>query len=335
LGDGLIEYAKYFTFFVVLAVALFGGVHVLKLTLKTQYPIMVVVSGSMVPTLEVGDFILVDHIDEFGDVVAAPNPEGDIIVFLRSTSSDEYIVHRAVEKFNRSGIRWFVTKGDHNPVEDAQPVKEGNVMGKVIYRVPVLGYFPLLIKTSRGFILVAGLMAIVFFADYLMPDKRNARPGGRFPWLMLIPFMLGPLVCLAFWFVSDFHKELELLTLASWYVGCLLAPFAFDDDDAGLMFWLYHFVLIMIPLGCDLVRWITWITPSLWWEGEASTMPITWLLQKETAMFHQAFNKLALLLIPGCVLFLSVMAVKRRGVQQLTTLNKRMRGVSGDEQLVR
>jgi signal peptidase len=328
LGDGLKEYLKYFAFFVVIAVVAFGGIQVLKVSLKTQYPIMVVVSESMVPTLGVGDFILVGQVSDFDDVVAEPRPEGDILVFLKPGTSDEYIVHRAVEKSLRNSEWYFVTKGDNNAVKDSRPVHESNVMGKVIGNIPILGYFPMFIKTSRGLITVVGLMGLVFFADYLMPDKREEMTGGKFPCLTLIPFIITPMVILLFSAMPDNRLDLELAALAAWYVGCLVAPLAFDDDDMGLMFWLYHFVLTMIPLGCDLVWWMTGITPSRWWYVEGSTVPITFLLQRETPLFIEAFKQFAILLLPGCALFLIITAFKRRGFGPVKELSRRIRLVS-------
>lgn len=325
MGDGLKEYAKYFVFFILLAAVAFGGIHVLKSTLKTKYPVMVVVSESMVPTLGVGDFIVIDNIEDFEKVLAAPQPEGDILVFLRPGSSDEYIVHRAVDRFTRNGEWRFVTKGDNNAFEDSQPVMEGNVMGRVVGRAPILGYFPLFIKTSRGFALVAGLMALIFFADYIMPDKRSQGPGGRFSWIYLVPFVATPMVYAALFLEANQYFRLEIAALASWYIGCIIAPFAFEDDDMALMFWLYHFVLSVIPIGCDLVWRITGITPSRWWDVEGSTVPITWLLQRETSMYVEAFNRFALLLLPGCAVFLLLIMAKRRGVPLLMEANRRLR----------
>lgn len=323
--DGWKEYLKYFIFFIILAGIALGGMQVLKSGFKTQYPIMVVVSQSMIPTLGVGDFILVGQIESFEELVAESMPEGEIIVFLRPGSTNEYIVHRAVDKFLMNGEWQFVTKGDHNSGQDSRPVSEDRVMGRVVGKVPVLGYFPLFIKTSRGFLFVAGLMALVFFADYLMPERRVERAGGRFPVLSLVPFVVAPAVLVSFMVMPDTHLDYELFALGAWYVGCLVAPFAFDDDDMGLMFWLYHFVLVMIPLANDMVWWMTGITPSNWWLVEGSTVPITWLLQKESALFFEAFNRLALLLVPGVVLFLVLTALKRRGVGGLTGLSARLR----------
>jgi len=324
--EGWKEYLKYFLFFIILAGIALGGMQVLKSSFKTKYPVMVVVSQSMVPTLGVGDFIIVGLIEDFEDVVAESMPEGEMIVFLRPGSTNEYIVHRAVDKFFMNGEWQFVTKGDHNNVQDSRPVSETRVMGKVVGKIPVLGYFPLFIKTSRGFLFVAGLMALVFFADYLMPEKRVEKAGGRFPLLSLIPFAVAPIVLLLFMTMPDTHLEYEIFALGAWYVGCLIAPFAFDDDDMGLMFWLYHFVLVMIPLANDMVWWITRITPSNWWLVSGSTVPITWLLLQETPQYYQAFNMFALLTLPGCVLFLLLMAAKRRGFQPLISLSGRIRG---------
>jgi signal peptidase len=325
LGESLREYAKYLIFFIALTAAVFGGVQILRYTLKTQYPIMVVVSQSMIPTLGVGDFIIVDHIDDFGEVSAAPQPDGDILVFLKLSSSDEYIVHRAVRKYSKDGSWFYVTKGDNNHVEDSHPVPENRVIGKVVGKIPTLGFFPLFIKTSRGFALVIFLMALVFFADYIMPNKRSEETGGRFPFASLIPFLATPMVYLIFWFAHDSHLYIELLALALWYLGCIIAPLSFEDDDLGLMFWLYHFVLSVIPLGCDIVWRTTGITPSMWWYVEGSTVPITWLLQKETPMYYQAFSQFSMMLLPGCALFMVITAAKRRGVQQLVTLSRWMR----------
>jgi len=326
LGETLREYAKYFLFFIFLAIVAFGGIFVLKSTLKTEYPVMVVVSQSMVPTLGVGDFILVGQIQAFDEVEAGPPPMGDILVFSRSYSSDEYIVHRAVRKAELNGEWFFATKGDNNVIEDSQPVSEDKVIGKVVGRFPIMGYFPLFIKTTRGFGLVAVLMVIIFFADYIMPIKRAERIGGGFRWWSLIPFLSSPLIIVILLMWPDRYLELELLALGVWYLGCFITPIAFEDDDMGLMFWLYHFVLTMIPLGCDLVWKMTGLTPSLWWNTRGSTVPITWLLLQETPQYYQAFNLFALLTLPGCILFLLLMAAKRRGFKPLISLSRRIRG---------
>jgi len=53
------EVLKYGVAFAVLMMVFFGGSYILKGVLGTDYPMMVVVSQSMVPTLGVGDYIIV------------------------------------------------------------------------------------------------------------------------------------------------------------------------------------------------------------------------------------------------------------------------------------
>jgi len=330
LGDGKGEAARYAVFLVILVAAAFGTIHILRTALGTRYPLMVVVSQSMVPTLGVGDFIFVNRIDDFDRVEAAPPPEGEILVFSRWGASDEYIVHRAVEKSQADGVWLFVTKGDNNRVSDGRPVPESRVVGGVVGRAPIIGYFVLFVKTSRGLILVAALMAIVFFSDYLMPLRHEEGiefSGGKFPWASLLPFIAAPLAIASFWIVPELHLEVEAFALASWYVGCFLAPLSFGDDDLCLMFWLYHIVLLVIPLGCDLVWWLTRITPSMWWYVEGSTVPVNWLLMKETPLYQEASNVLMRLILPGCALFLLTMAAKRGGVRPLTAASRWIRSL--------
>ena len=168
LSESIKEYIRYLGFFVILAGLAFGSIQLLKTTLGTDYPIMVVVSQSMVPTLNVGDFIVIGGIQDFDQVVAAPSPEGDILVFSRVGSPDSYIVHRAIDKYIQQNEWYFTTKGDNNAGTDHQPAIEHNVEGKVVGNLPIMGYFPLFIKTSRGFFLVATLMIVIFFADNIL-----------------------------------------------------------------------------------------------------------------------------------------------------------------------
>jgi signal peptidase I len=277
----------------------------------------------MVPTLNVGDFIVISQIPDINEVTAASPPTGDILVFIRN---NDYIVHRAVGKYFDDGEWEFVTKGDNNKMEDGRPANENDVIGKVVGNIPVFGYFPLFLKTTRGLALIIILMIVVFFADTILPDKRGSVTGGTFPWMSLLPFLVSPLVLLSFWYIHEAHFELEVIALISWYTGCLVSPLSFDDDDTGLMFWLYHFVLTIIPVGFDMVWWLKRITPSMWWTHDGgSTVPIRWFLQQESQFYIEAFNLFAIMVIPGCILFFGFMAAKRKGIEPLRSLNRRFR----------
>ncbi|MBM3291317.1 signal peptidase I, partial [Candidatus Bathyarchaeota archaeon] len=189
----LLEIIKYGATFGMLILFFFGGGIVLKGFLGVDYPMMVVVSDSMVPTLGVGDYIFVASVPDPYNINAAPQPNGEIVVFLKPNSSDEYIVHRIIDKVTRNGEVAYITKGDHNMGADAWFLSPKNIVGRVINRVPLLGYFSLFIKTFQGFALVVILMGMSFFIDNLMPKKKTPSMG-RFNPLTLIPLLIGPVI---------------------------------------------------------------------------------------------------------------------------------------------
>ena len=86
--------------------------NVLKLVLWTESPVVVVLSGSMEPSMYRGD-ILILHKN-------TPVANGDIIVYSIEGEGIP-IVHRvtAVQTSSKNGNEMrYLTKGDNNPVDD-------------------------------------------------------------------------------------------------------------------------------------------------------------------------------------------------------------------------
>jgi signal peptidase len=326
MDDGMKEILKYGAAFIVLIGIFYGGSFILKGILGTEFPMMVVVSQSMVPNLGVGDYIFVKSIENFDNVIAGPPSGGDILVFLRPGSRDEYIVHRAIEKKYQSSEWVFVTKGDNNAFADGLPVPQSNVIGKVVNRLPLLGYFSLFIKTMKGFGLVAVFMAISFFFEYISP-KTTTNNTNRFNLLSLIPFLPAVFLIPYQWLYPNNHLFFEYIALIGWYIGCITLPLSIDDDDMGLMIWLYHLVLLIIPIACDMVWWTTGITPSNWWFTKGSTVPITWLLIEETPVFQKAFIQIMGYLTPGTLIFLFSLYAKRKEWEPFISLSYIFQGI--------
>ncbi len=326
------ELLKYGVAFAVLIMIFFGGSFVLKGVLGTEYPMMVVVSQSMVPTLGVGDYIFVASIPDLLQINADSPPDGEIIVFLKPGSTDEYIVHRAVRRVSAGGAVSYVTKGDNNAFADGTPVPSGNIVGKVIGSVPIIGYFSLFIKTMRGFGLVIAFMALTFFMDYILPAKRPA--AGKFPVLSLAPLLVAPLVVAGYWFLTgtteagskSTHLMLDSLSIAIWYIACLVVPLVFHDDDTGAMVWLYHLVLIMLPIACDVTWWTLHITPSMWWFSSGGTVSVNWFLLTEQPSFNVVFESVLKTLVPGAVIFVVVLFAKRKGWEPFNSWERKLRG---------
>ena len=327
MDEGKKEILRYAATFIALIAVFYGGTMALKSALGTSNPMMVVISQSMVPTLGVGDFIFIQNIESFDQVNIGVPPEGDILVFLRPGFSEEYIVHRAIDGTKTDGLWTYQTKGDNNPFPDGFPVNESLVIGRVVNRLPVIGYFSLFIKTMKGFGFILGLMAVSFFYDNILPKKKDEEEG-KFNYFSLLPFIVAPIILGKIWMAPENHANLEILSIIAWYIGCFILPLSTEDDDMGLMFWLYHLVLLMVPIACDLVWWRTGITPSQWWQIQGSIVPVSWLLMEETARFNQAFNLIMIWLVPGIIVFLGLLYAKRKGIEPVAKISRKLRKIS-------
>ncbi|MGL4992241.1 MAG: signal peptidase I [Sarcina sp.] len=89
----------------------------------------VILSGSMEPHIMTGDMVFVKKASA-NDVQV-----GDVITF----NYDEYVVtHRLMDKDETSGT--LGTKGDNNDKPDNKRINNEDVIGKVVFRVPYVGY---------------------------------------------------------------------------------------------------------------------------------------------------------------------------------------------------
>jgi len=114
----------------------------------------IVTSGSMEPTLKLGDIIYVSHAN------AEEIKVGDIISF----HNEEYIItHRCVEILQQENKTYFKTKGDANEDADSFLISEDAIIGKIPYtkifdyklyaKMPRVGYLSEFVHTKIGFIL--------------------------------------------------------------------------------------------------------------------------------------------------------------------------------------
>ena len=88
------------------------------------YSIAVVVSGSMADAINIDDLVVI-HQDDHYDM-------GDIITY---ESGKSLVTHRIVGKTTEG----FQTRGDANNIADINPVKEDQILGKVVKVVPGVG----------------------------------------------------------------------------------------------------------------------------------------------------------------------------------------------------
>ncbi len=109
-----------------------------SLGLFSYYP-SVIVSGSMKPSIEVGDIL----------ILKKTRPEeiktGDVIQFWRSERIT--VTHRVLEVVKESKTPYFVTRGDANNTID-DPVPFPAVRGKVVAKIPKIGWASLALKAA-------------------------------------------------------------------------------------------------------------------------------------------------------------------------------------------
>lgn len=89
-----------------------------------------IATASMYPEIEIGDIVIVKKCS-INDL-----KKEDIIEFQ---IEDQNIVHRVTEIQNDGNIFKITTKGDNNNQEDANPVLEEQLKGKVIFKIKYLG----------------------------------------------------------------------------------------------------------------------------------------------------------------------------------------------------
>jgi len=132
-----------------------------------------VLSGSMEPEYPVGSLVYVRKTD------ASDLAVGDVITFMQS--EDTVVTHRITEivpdESEPHTLR-FRTKGDGNDTEDGTLVHHKNVIGRVVFALPGMGYVSNFIQHPPGMYIALVVVALVFFAAFL-PDVVNASPGGR------------------------------------------------------------------------------------------------------------------------------------------------------------
>jgi len=168
---------------IILAAIVLGSVVVfwagVKIAFATEYPLLTVASGSMSPTLEIGELIVVQGISNASELRAASKPEGDIIVFRNPHDEGELIVHRAINKTMHDDLWYIRTAGDHNVATGGGPdpwsgpdtwnlmISEKLLIGRVIGHVPWVGYIPLFVRRPEGMVLLIVLILIIVFAEYI------------------------------------------------------------------------------------------------------------------------------------------------------------------------
>jgi len=161
------------------AVAFWFG---LGLVLRTNSPLMPVDSTAMEPNLNYGDLIAIRGVTNVSEINVPPL-NSDIIVFRKPSEPGTIVIRRAVEKTLSDGVWYIQTQADINGLPD--PWGSGQnpedtwgdgffhqkfLIGKVVGKIPYLGYFPLylseFVRTPAAVFLFIALMFLIILIKY-------------------------------------------------------------------------------------------------------------------------------------------------------------------------
>jgi len=146
-------YSIFVAFIVVVAVLLIVSV----LPITGNYKIMVVQSGSMAPAIKMGSIVAVKPADDY--------KIGDVITFGPYTRTKAPTSHRIYDIKVIDGQPVYITKGDANNAPDAREITKRDVLGKVLFSVPYVGFAVDFAKKPIGFALIIIVPAAIIIGD--------------------------------------------------------------------------------------------------------------------------------------------------------------------------
>ena len=119
-------------------------------TMQGSLHFLVVLSGSMEPSISPGD-VVVTRAADLEDIGI-----DDIITFKQPSTSDpnRCVTHRVINVTYENDVLFFQTKGDANEDPDINLIDSDDLIGRVVLTIPYLGYLPNFARQPIGFIIL-------------------------------------------------------------------------------------------------------------------------------------------------------------------------------------
>jgi len=149
----------------IVAIALLLIISVFPITGNIKF--MIVQSGSMTPAIKMGSIVMVKPVNEY--------KIGDVISFGEVTRTKAPTTHRVYDIKVVEGEPYYITKGDANNTPDQREVSKREIIGKVLFSVPYLGYAVDFAKKPLGFALIILVPAGIIILDEMRKIKREIK----------------------------------------------------------------------------------------------------------------------------------------------------------------
>lgn len=131
--------------------------------LAGDYKIFVVQSGSMLPTIKTGSLVFIYPAKDYR--------VGDIVTFGFNTKTQTPTTHRIVAEKDGK----FTTQGDANNGPDLKTIADSEIIGKMYFKIPYIGYVVAEAKKPFGFMLIVIVPAIIIIYDELRKVVAEAK----------------------------------------------------------------------------------------------------------------------------------------------------------------
>jgi signal peptidase I len=122
--------------------------------------LMLVLSGSMEPTIKTGSGIFVKDVKDVNSLKA-----GDVITFKSPIKKNTIVTHRIESVKGTGQYVEYITKGDNNETADPLAVPSQYVLGKYSnIEIPYFGYISSFLQSKKGLglaLIIPGLLLIV------------------------------------------------------------------------------------------------------------------------------------------------------------------------------
>ena len=120
---------------------------------------LTVLSGSMEPAIGTGSVVFV--------VETPPDQIHEQDVMTYRDDGGNLVTHRVVEKHTTETSLRFKTKGDANENSDPEPVYRSDVVGTVLFSIPLLGYLVSFGNTTAGYVVLVLVPVVLFIFSEL------------------------------------------------------------------------------------------------------------------------------------------------------------------------
>lgn len=118
----------------------------------------VIISGSMIPEIQIGDVVVVQNTDKI-----------DLNQIIAYRNNSTVIVHRVINQMEIDGKIMYQTKGDNNNIPDTELVDFSKIEGVYCFKIPYIGNILMFLYNNLAIVIIA--IVLIFIIKYFFSSK--------------------------------------------------------------------------------------------------------------------------------------------------------------------